>query len=70
MHLEVYASSGADQWSVMGRTKWLATYTRYFVLRCSCHLHSSHRFLSTWGVVMLVKREKCANDMLGLFAVI
>ena len=24
-------------------------------LGCSCHLHSSHHFLSTWGVVMLEK---------------
>ena len=24
-------------------------------LGCSCHLHSSRRFLSTWGVVMLKK---------------
>jgi len=26
-------------------------------LGCSYHLHSSHRFLSTWGVVMLEKRK-------------
>ena len=25
------------------------------ILGCSCHLHSSHRFLSTWGAVMLEK---------------
>ena len=24
-------------------------------LGCSCHLHSSHRFLSTWGAVILEK---------------
>jgi len=28
------------------------------ILECSYHLHSSHRFLSTWGVVMLEKKEK------------
>ena len=27
-------------------------------LGCSYHLHSSHRFLSTWGVVMLERKEK------------
>ena len=26
-------------------------------LGCSYHLHSSHRFLSTWGVVMLEKNN-------------
>ena len=32
MHLEVCASSGSAQQSVMGRTKWPATYTRHFAL--------------------------------------
>ena len=27
-------------------------------LGCSYHLHSSHRFLSTWGAVMLEKMNK------------
>ena len=27
-------------------------------LGCSYHLHSSHHFLSTWGVVMLGKKNK------------
>jgi len=31
-HLEVCASSGSAYRSVMGRTKWPATYTRYFEL--------------------------------------
>ena len=35
-----------------------ATYTRYFDLGCSYHLHSSHCFLSTWGAVMLEKEKK------------
>ena len=29
-----------------------------FHLGCSYHLHSSHHFLSTWGVVMLEKEKK------------
>ena len=28
-------------------------------LGCSYHLHSSHCFLSTWGVVMLEKKLQC-----------
>ena len=36
-------------------------------LECSYHLHFSHRFLSTWGVVMLKKEEtKCANQRSGM----
>ena len=31
-HLEVCASSGSAQQSVIGRMKWPATYTRYFAL--------------------------------------
>ena len=36
-------------------------------LGCSYHLHSSHHFLSTWGVVMLVtvpseKKKVLGND--------
>ena len=27
-------------------------------LGCSYHLHSSHRFLSTWGVVILEKKNE------------
>ena len=27
-------------------------------LGCSYHLHSSHHFLSTWGVVMLEKKKE------------
>ena len=32
MYLEVCALSGSAQWSVMGRTKWPATYTWHFAL--------------------------------------
>ena len=32
-----------------------------FYLRCSYHLHSSHGFLSTWGVVMLKDKRKTAQ---------
>ena len=44
-------------------------------LGCSYHLHSSHRFLSTWGVVMLEKKlhpkwkkkvMKVANESKGM----
>ena len=31
MHLEVCASAGSVQWSVMGKMKWPANYTQYFV---------------------------------------
>ena len=58
MHLEVCASSGSAQWPVIGRMKWPATYTWYFALGCTYNLHSSHHFLSTWGVVMLNVYEK------------
>ena len=34
-------------------------------LGCSCHLHSSHHFLSTWGVVMLEKFSGLVNVMVG-----
>ena len=30
-------------------------------LGCSYHLHSSHHFLSTWGVVMLKKKVLCMH---------
>ena len=29
----------------------------HFVLGCSYHLHSNHRFLSTWSVVMLEAKQ-------------
>lgn len=31
-------------------------------LGCSYQLHSSHRFVSTWGVVMLNKRKKKESE--------
>ena len=32
------------------------------ILGCSYQLHSSHRFLSTWGVVMLVKNKQTKKN--------
>ena len=35
-------------------------------LGCSYHLHSSHRFLYTWGVVMLEKEKEKTDKKNGM----
>ena len=52
-HLEVCASSGSAYCSVMGRTKWPTTYTRYFEL--GMQLPPALQSPFSWGVVMLEK---------------
>ena len=46
------------EWVMVKKTSelWWCNDTLY--LGCSYHLHSSHSFLSTWGLVMLKKKPK------------
>ena len=64
MHLEVCASSGSAQQSVMGRND-MACHQHSITLHlgCSYHLHSIHRFLSTWSAVLLTKKERFSSSL-------
>ena len=53
----------------MGRTKLPTTYTRYFALGMQLSLHSSQRFLSTLGAVMLEKKKAYKSAFLVTFVV-
>ena len=50
-HLEVCACYGQDE-------KGLPPTPDTLNLGCSYHLHSSHRFLSTWGAVTMLEKKK------------
>ena len=55
----------------MGKMKWpgrngLSSTPNTLHLGCSYHLHSSHRFLSTLGAVMLLKKKKKLSRSISL----
>ena len=60
MHLEVCASSGSAQQSVIGRTKWPAIYIRYFALGLQLPTICTQvtNFFALGNAVMLKKKRE------------
>ena len=63
MHLEACAFSGSPQWSVMGRTKWPATYTQYFALGIQLPLALQSPLFFPLGVWLCSKNKKKKKEV-------